>query len=75
MISVAAICAERYGWPYAEIKDGCPLAVILMMIRQPGPWREADPRTITTSDKDLFEWMDANGKEPGDDCSEYYERG
>ena len=29
---------------------------------------------ITCADMDLFDWMDANGKKPGDDLSEYYEQ-
>ena len=44
-----------------------------MMIRQPGPFREASTKSITTADKDLFDWMDEHGKKPGDDLSEYFQ--
>lgn len=73
MITVAAIVAERYGWTWPEIKDGCPLAALFLMIRQPGPFRDADTRNISTAERDLYDWMDAHGKQPGDDVSEYYE--
>lgn len=73
LISVAALCAERYGWALAEIKEGCSLSILLMLLRQPGPDR-ATGTGITCADMDLFDWMDANGKKPGDDLSEYYEQ-
>ena len=72
LIAVAATAAERYGWTWAEIKDGCPLAALLLMIRQPGPFRERDNAAISAEERELIDWMDDRGLEPGDDVSEFF---
>jgi hypothetical protein len=73
MIAAAAGACERYGWTWAEVRNGCPLSVLLIMLRQPGPFRPADSRYITAGERELYEWMDERGLAPGDDVSEFYE--
>jgi len=71
IISLAAVCAERFGWPWPEIHDGAPLAVILLLVRQPGPWRP--PMDGWSMDElDLLDWMAERGVEPGGDMSGFF---
>lgn len=42
------------------------------MLRQPGPFRERDNAAISAEERELIDWMDDRGLEPGDDVSEFF---
>ena len=62
------MCAERFGWPWAEIHDGVPICVILLLPRQPGPFRAAADGW-SMDELDLIDWMEEAGVDPGGDMS------
>ena len=65
------MCAERYGWTWEYIMDGAPLGAIMLMTRQPGPFRpEADG--FSMDELDLLDWMADNKVQPGGDCSGFF---
>jgi hypothetical protein len=69
--ALAATAAERFGWTWAEIHDGCPLAVLLLLTRQPGPWHRA-PDGWGLDELDLLDWMAQTGTEPGGDMGGFF---
>lgn len=51
--------------------DGAPLGAIMLMTRQPGPFRpEADG--FSMDELDLLDWMADNKVQPGGDCSGFF---
>lgn len=61
---MAAAAIERFGWSWAEVRDGVPLAMLRLLLRQPGAGR---PRPdIATAELEWMDWMDEMGIEPGE---------
>jgi hypothetical protein len=51
-----------------------PLAVLLLMVRQPGP-NTPEPEGFGMDELDLLDWMEATGTPPGGDMSGFFGEG
>ena len=72
MIELATAAATRFGWTWDYIFDGIGLGVLVLMLRT-GQRQDGNGQGVWTADEmDLDDWMQTNGKKPGDDMSEFF---
>ena len=60
------------GWSWDSIDDGVSLSILILMWRQVAMSR-GEEIGMNMGDLDLIDWMERNGKKPGDDMSAFFD--
>lgn len=59
------------GWSWREIDDEVPISILILMWRQVA-MSHGESIGMGMGDLDLIDWMERNGKKPGDDMSGFF---
>lgn len=73
MIELATAAATRFGWTWEYVFDGIGLGVLALMLRTAARQAGTGGGEWCADEMELADWMELNGKLPGDDMSGFFE--